>query len=221
MKTRRTTFTLAAGMLLLTSCSPTGAPGNTTNAGNRTKGTQHTGHGWSHEGVDGPIPGSGQCHLRTSPTGQPLPDPDCTPGETDEAVTQTTMATTVCRRGGYTSSVRPPRAVTTAAKKQIMAAYGIPYSQASRYELDHLIELSAGGSSAAANLWPEPNTFIGGTASSSQFIRNDKDQVEAYLFNALCAGRVSLHQLQREVAADWSTAVSRLGLTAIPVGYTG
>ena len=99
-----------------------------------------TGHGWSTAGIDGPIPPPNSCHLRTASDGEPLPDPRCTPGAVDSAVIPRTLHTTVCRPGGYTASVRPPAAITEAAKRKIMAAYGIPWSQAHNYELDHLIE---------------------------------------------------------------------------------
>lgn len=99
------------------------------------------GHGWTSAGLDGPIPAAGTCRLRYTASGEPLPDPACTPGAIDPTVTQTNLGTTVCRKGGYTSSVRPPEAITEPAKKQVMAAYGIPWSKASSYELDHLVEL--------------------------------------------------------------------------------
>ena len=48
----------------------------------------------------------GQCHARPRPR-EPLPDPACTPGAIDPAVTQADIATTICRTG-YTATVRPP-----------------------------------------------------------------------------------------------------------------
>src|SRR5205807_8233135 len=93
------------------------------------------GHGWTSAGLDGPVPAAGSCHLRQAADGEPLPDPACTPGAIDPAVTDTNTATTVCRKGGYTSSVRPPESLTEPAKKKLLAAYGIPASQISSYEL--------------------------------------------------------------------------------------
>jgi hypothetical protein len=81
------------------------------------------------------------------------------------------------------------------------------------------VELSAGGSSDVRNLWPESNSLY--TAKASAFVRNDKDQVEAYLFHAVCAGRASLGAVQRAVSSDWTAAVAGLGLPAIPTGYRG
>ncbi|WP_155854384.1 HNH endonuclease signature motif containing protein [Arthrobacter sp. MA-N2] len=93
-----------------------------------------------------------------------------------------------------------------------MAAYGLPWSEAGHYELDHLVPLADGGASDVRNLWPEPNTFVSGIASKSAFIQNDKDQVEASLFDALCSGRTDLARSQRVMASDWSTAAEVLGL---------
>src|SRR5262249_17166421 len=132
-----------------------------------------TGHGWTSAGLDGTIPAPGSCHVHTAADGEPLPDPACTPGPIDTAVTDTNTATTICRKGGYTSSMRPPESLTEPAKKKLLAAYGIPADQISKYELDHLIDLADGGASDIRNLWPEPNTFQ--QFKSSAFVHNDKD----------------------------------------------
>lgn len=177
-----------------------------------------TGRGWSGETILGPVPAPGSCHLRYAGR-EPLPDPNCTPGAVDTAVSQANLARTVCRKGGYTSSVRPPESVTNAIKRRLLAAYGIPASDTSKYELDHLVELSGGGSSDVRNLWPEKNVLYTGPASS--FVHNDKDRVEAYLFNAQCSGKASLAAIQRAVSQNWTTAVTVLDLPPIPVGYRG
>jgi len=178
------------------------------------------GHGWTAAGIDGPIPTPGSCHYQHTAHGELLPDPRCTPGAIDTAVRSSALRTTVCRPGGYTATVRPPEAMIQAVKRKLMAAYGIPWSQASRYELDHLVELSAGGASDVRNLWPEPNVLSNGTRGSA-FVHNDKDAVEAYLSAFLCRGAVSLSAVQQAMATDWTTAVVRLGLAPIPKGYVG
>ena len=165
------------------------------------------------------FPSAGSCHLRFTAAGEPLPDPRCTPGVADQAVTQQNLHATVCRKGGYTRTVRPPRAVTDAAKKKLLAAYGIPRSSTAKYELDHLLDLSAGGSSAVQNLFPQPNILK--TATASAYVHNDKDQVEAFAFHALCAGKVTLAAVQQAMTTDWTTAVKTLRLPVIPAGYIG
>lgn len=172
------------------------------------------GHGWSASGLDGPVPAPGTCRSRTTAEGQPLPDPACTPGAIDAAVTDANTATTVCRKGGYTGSVRPPEALTEPVKRRLLAAYGIPAAQIGDYELDHLIPLSVGGASDVRNLWPERNEFLWYRAGGE--VHNDKDVVEDHLFRALCEGRTTVAAAERAMATNWTTAVAVLGLPPIP-----
>lgn len=178
-----------------------------------------SGHGWSSDGLDGPMPAPGACHLRTASDGESLPDPSCTPGAVDSAVTDSNIGSTICRSGGYTSSVRPPESLTEPVKRKLLAAYGIPAKQISRYELDHLVELASGGASDVRNLWPEPNTFQ--LFRGSSYVRNDKDVVEAYTYHAICDHKVTVTAVRKAMAADWTTAVQVLGLPPIPSDYRG
>ena len=92
---------------------------------------------------------TGTCHYRD---GGQLPDPRCTPGSIDPAVTQANIRKTICRTG-YTGKVRPPAEETDHFKYKVAyRAYGIPHRK--HTELDHLVSLELGGSNAAANLWP-------------------------------------------------------------------
>jgi hypothetical protein len=139
---------------------------------------------------------TGPCRYRD---GGQLPDPSCTPGATDPSITQASIAETICRTG-YTRTIRPPAAATERFKfDEAYPAYGVPRS--TRTELDHLVPLELGGSNDASNLWPEtPPT------------PNPKDDVEGVLHDAVCSGRVTLGAAQGAIAADWTTAESRLGL---------
>ena len=170
-------------------------------------------------GISGPFPTG--CRASSGGRGQPLPDPRCTPGAVDTAVTQASLLDTVCRRGGYTSSVRPPRQVTDAAKRRMLAAYGMPRSQSSKVELDHLVPLALGGSSDVRNLWPEPNRLTAGHTNLGGYAANDKDIVEVYLFHAVCTRKAQLTAAQNAIAGDWTTAVAVLHLPPIPAGYQG
>jgi hypothetical protein len=139
---------------------------------------------------------TGTCRYRDA--GQ-LPDPRCTPGAFDPAVTQANIHRTICVTG-YTAKVRPPAEETDRFKYDVAyVAYGTPRSK--HTELDHLVSLELGGSNDAANLWPEyPPT------------PNPKDKVENALHRAVCEGRVSLAAAQRAIARDWMTAEVTLGL---------
>lgn len=144
-------------------------------------------------------------HLRSCRTrehGQ-LPDPSCTPGSIDPAVTQDDIHSTICRRG-WTSTIRPPESQTEYAKYHVAyPAYHV--SGNAKGEFDHLVPLELGGSNDITNLWPE----IGK-------IPNPKDKVEDALNHAVCDGRVSLAAAQRAIAFDWLTAEARLGLSGLP-----
>ena len=143
---------------------------------------------------------TGPCHARDNGR---LPDPQCTPGGIDPAVTQANIQSTICV-SGYTERVRPPESQTEAFKFDLAyPAYGIPSGDES--ELDHLVPLELGGDNDAANLWPEVGS-----------LPNPKDAVENALNQAVCDGRVSLARAQRAIARNWETAESRLGLGAAP-----
>ncbi len=131
--------------------------------------------------------------------GGQLPDPACTPGAIDPAVTQANIGSTICR-SGYTATVRPPAAQTDRAKYKVAyVAYHV--SQSAKSELDHLVSLEIGGANDIANLWPE----VGKQP-------NPKDSVENALHRAVCSGTVSLAAAQQAIASDWTTAESRLGI---------
>jgi hypothetical protein len=163
------------------------------------------GTGWDRTGLHGPVPAAGACHVRRAADGRLLPDPDCTPGAADTTVTQSDLGGTICRPGGYTSSVRPPEGITEPFKRTDLAAYGEPGPLGS-YELDHLVPLELGGASDTRNLWPEPDDPVSGAA-------NSKDPVESALHDLVCAAlrggpSVPLATAQRLIATDWTTALA-------------
>jgi hypothetical protein len=139
---------------------------------------------------------TGPCH--TTGGGQ-LPDPHCTPGAYDPAVT----AAVLCAPGYSTRAYRAPASETTAFKhQQAYPAYSIPAGTLS--ELDHLVSLELGGANDATNLWPEVGP-----------IPNPKDAVENQLHAWVCqaTGAVAeqrLHDAQIAIAADWLTALATL-----------
>jgi hypothetical protein len=137
------------------------------------------------------------CHTTGSGT-QILQDPSCTPGGIDPKVTQSNLASTICK-SGYTSTVRPPSSQTGKAKRAQYVAYGVPDGTTS--ELDHLVSLELGGNNDIANLWPE----IGK-------LPNSKDKVENDLHRAVCSGKVKLADAQRAIATDWRTAEHQFAL---------
>jgi hypothetical protein len=154
-------------------------------------------------------PAAGSCRYRYE-KGEPLEDPACTPGAVSPAVTQANLASTICRKGGYTSGVRPSAYVTGKEKRLNAASYGFTGSMRDA-EYDHLISLQLGGDpNDPRNLWVEP-ADPGHKKGSG--VNNLKDPVETKLHTAVCSGKVTLAAAQRAIVTDWTTALSRLGLS--------
>ena len=118
-----------------------------------------------------------------------LPDHDCTPG----AIFQNATIEEICTTG-YSQSIRK---VSTSLKKKVYAEYNLPYPQKrGSYEADHLIPLELGGSNDIANLFPEAKLPFPGFP--------EKDLVENYLHQEVCAHRVALSVAQKIIAQDWT-----------------
>jgi hypothetical protein len=141
------------------------------------------------------VPGQ-SCRARGSGA-YSLPDPRCTPGAADPAVTQADIETTICR-AGYASAARPSETLTEPEKLASMAAYG-DAEPAGAYEYDHLIPLELGGAANdRRNLWPEPGASP-----------NPKDALENRLNALVCAGRLGLASARRAIATNWVAAYRR------------
>jgi hypothetical protein len=153
-------------------------------------------------------PAAGSCHYRFE-HGEPLEDRSCNPGAISPAVTQATLAVTICRKGGYTGGIRPPQSVTGKEKTANARSYGYtgPMGQA---EYDHLISLQLGGDpNDPRHLWVEP-ADPGHKAGAG--VNNLKDPVETKLHTAVCKGRITLAQARKAIVTDWTTALASLGL---------
>ncbi|HZC05861.1 MAG TPA: HNH endonuclease signature motif containing protein [Ktedonobacterales bacterium] len=116
-----------------------------------------------------------------------LPDSACTPG----AIIASATVSQICQ-SGYASSVRN---VPTSEKNQVYAEYGIASHYSGEYEVDHLVSLELGGSNDISNLWPELASPTPGF--------HQKDKVENYLHDQVCAGKVSLATAQYQIATNW------------------
>ena len=121
-------------------------------------------------------------------------------------VTQENLASTICRAGGYSDSVRPPESVTEPFKRVALSAYA-ETGPSSQYELDHLVPLGLGGASSVANMWPEPDDH------PRPGFANSKDVVELELHDLVCAAgeghrHLPLVTAQALIAEDWTTAMT-------------
>lgn len=151
-----------------------------------------------------PQPPSGSCHARGSGLFVE-PDPHCTPGALDPAVTQATIGSTICR-AGWTASVRPAESITEPEKFASMRSYGID-ARASSYEYDHLVPLELGGAvNDPRNLWPEPDYQV----HSGDYL-NPKDHLELALKRLVCAGQMALTRAQLLIAHEWVAAYREYG----------
>ncbi len=135
--------------------------------------------------------GSHQFGVQTKTSGcqaqNGLPDSACTPGALMPGATVDKICVS-----GYASSVRN---VPTSEKDQVYAEYGIASHYSGQYEVDHLVSLELGGSNDIANLWPELASPTPGF--------HQKDQVENYLHDQVCSGKISLATAQEEIATNW------------------
>ncbi|MEO7022104.1 MAG: HNH endonuclease signature motif containing protein [Ktedonobacteraceae bacterium] len=171
-------------LILLVLCSGCGWPG-TAHPTLQTMSTQ-AGLATPHWGVQTKTSG---CGMR----GQ-LPDPACTPGD----ILPNATVQQVCT-AGYASAERN---VSQSLKRQVYAAYGITQRLPGQYEVDHLVNLSIGGSNDLTNLWPQPATPVPGY--------KEKNRVEVYLQSQVCSGALSLREAEIEIATNWVAVYNRL-----------
>jgi hypothetical protein len=140
-----------------------------------------------------------------------LPDPSCTPGVANPAVTQGNIGQTICV-SGYTATIRPPSSYTDALKIQQMVAYGETTMTTADVEEDHLIPLEAGGDPRdPRNLWPEPWNDAGALLGA-----HTKDKVENWARDQICSGRQTLAVIQQLIASNWLAAYAEANGSAPP-----
>jgi hypothetical protein len=142
-----------------------------------------------------PSPRASICHV-TYEGLNPLPDPNCTPGATNPAVTQATIQQTICTTG-YTAKIRPLPSYTEPLKRRSIVDYGYADTNPSDYEFDHFIPLEVGGApSNPQNLWAEPGRSP-----------NPKDAIENTLRRRVCTGVMTLADAQQRIMKDWPHAL--------------
>lgn len=118
-----------------------------------------------------------------------LPNPEWTPGKvcTHHDVTFKEM-----RYGGRVASC--VRYVTLREKEEVAKKYGVPREDFKKYEFDHFIPLSTGGSDDARNIWPQP---------IAEALEKDKLEIEVY--NALSDGTIDQDEAISRIRA-WRPA---------------
>jgi hypothetical protein len=112
-----------------------------------------------------------------------------TPGVLNPDVTQSTIASTICRHG-WTRTIRPPVSYTNDLKRKGLRAYGLR-GPPSGFQEDHLISLELGGHPTdPRNLWPEPYPRAANV-----------DRIENELNAKVCSGELTLADAQRRESA--------------------
>ena len=79
--------------------------------------------------------------------------------------------------------------------------YNITSHKIHEYEIDHFIPLALGGNNNISNLWPQPKSYPG---------YQEKDFVQLYLRNQVCAGNLSLEEARADITNDWFSIFSEL-----------
>ena len=116
-------------------------------------------------------------------------------------VTQANIDQTICVPG-WTATVRPSTSYTGALKAKLLRDQGLPPSDTTKYELDHLIPLALGGHPRKPeNLWLQ--------LWDGQWGARVKDRLEVKLKNLVCRGEVSLQVARDEIRLNWVAAFKR------------
>ena len=150
---------------------------------------------------------------RTGPS-HVYPDPVRTPGALNADITQQTINATICNQDWNgqnpwthkdergTASIRPPSSYMAALKKYQIAVLALP-GKLSEYEEDHLIPLELGGNPVdVENLWPQAYQPVPGAT--------EKNQVEHWLHEQVCAGATTLAAAQDAIRTDWYAVYQRV-----------
>jgi len=116
-------------------------------------------------------------------------------GAFDPHVTQENIHTTICVPG-YAASVRPSRQWSAAFKTRLLKQAGIPQSERSKYEMDHIIPLEVGGCpTCRENVTLQPWDGPDGAKV--------KDKVENHVHHLVCSGKMTLEKGQACFVGDW------------------
>jgi anti-sigma factor RsiW len=129
------------------------------------------------------------------------PNPALTPG----AVRNVTL-TEVCAMRHEEVELSVPDSVRTAVFRE----YGITDARPENYEVDYLIAPGLGGTADIHNLWPEPY-------ASDAWNARVKDELEEYLHQSVCSGKVDLRTAQADISRDWIAAYKKYFRTESPL----
>jgi len=150
----------------------------------------------------------GSCHTRKAPDGYLLPDPNCTPG----AINPTLTVSVLLNPNFRTDTVRD-KVTSEAMKRKVYGWYGITppannTGQSQICELDHVIDLGAGGADTLDNIWPQ----CGGPNSASLPVGQRefkiKDRFAEHDVIALIKAGHNLLDLQQRISTNWTQFIT-------------
>jgi hypothetical protein len=110
-------------------------------------------------------------------------------------VRQDNIDDTICV-SGWTKTVRPSEDTTNQIKRDLLTNAGLPWSDRSLYELDHVVPLELGGApddiaNLNLQLWPDARR---------------KDEIEFCLNRAVCSRQTTLNTARAAIWQDWEKA---------------
>lgn len=126
-----------------------------------------------------------------------LPDRSTTPGVDNPAVTQETLAATVCVHG-WTATVRPPTSFTDKLRNALTPVGFKPLDG----ELDHDESIEDGGAPAD----PKNLTWM---IYKDRYGARVKDVLETKLHRLVCAGTITLAEDRSALRGNWLVAYQK------------
>ena len=152
----------------------------------------------------------GSCHTVKAADGYLLPDPLCTPGAINPSLTASVLLNPAFRTGMVRDQI-----TSEATKRKVYGWYGITppannTGASQTCELDHVVDLLAGGADTLDNIWPQ----CGGPNSASLPVGQREFKIkdrfaEHDVIAMFKANPASLADLQRRIASDWTQFITK------------
>jgi len=142
-----------------------------------------------------------QATLTEARFARPLPDTRLTPG-----AVRTAASREVCGSKTDPSKFQIPANL----QSKVFQEYGMHNVSPDNYEVDYLITPELGGADDIRNLWPEPY-------ADTEWNAHVKDQLENYLRDQVCEGRLNLSTAQRDISVNWVSAYKKYLHTDSPL----
>lgn len=152
----------------------------------------------------------GSCHFRIAKNGMRLPDPSCTPGAVNPSVTVEVLNDTRWRTGMVRDKI------TSEAQKEIVYSwYGVdkPTGNSGAMqtcELDHLVDIGAGGADSLENIWPQCQPEDKPVPIGQREFKI-KDRFAEHAVVRQAKQTADLYSLQRRIADDWTQFIEGEG----------